>query len=469
VIREIATVNTSRKLVDFAIRTTYGDIPQAAVKAAETAIADSIGTTVAGLGQDSTEVIMKHVTQDGGEGCSTIIGTGKKSKPAFAALANAASAHSLDYDSISLVVSGFVSTAVFFAVLALAEEITETTGKPVSGKELLEAFIVGWEVEAAIARGVNVHHYQKGWHPTATLGHFGAAVGAAKLLGLDANAMHNAIGVTTSESSGIKIMIGNMLNPYHIGKASRNGVNAAKLAQNGFLAHPEPFEHMYGFCNLFNGAGNYSLEAMEKNIGQPYDLEEPGLVVKYYPCCGLIHSAGDAVIDLVEETGLKPEDVEKIRVGTHYLVPRVMQVDVPKTGYEAKFSIGYCVACAFVTGKLDLQSFDDAVVSDPVVLDLMKRVEHYIHPELMSDDMFLLKEFSEVEVTTKDQKVFTKRVDRIYNKGSDKRPLTASEFKSKYMSCIGTHPRTASFERALDMVLDLENLKDIRQLTELIK
>lgn len=139
----------TRSLAEFAVDVHAESIPRAVRENAILAIADSIGTAYAGLSETSTALIRDYALAEGASGPATIIGTGRRGSATAAALANGAAAHALDFDSISLTVSGFVASPAFFALLAVAEGEPE----PVSGKRLLAAFVAGWETEAAIARG----------------------------------------------------------------------------------------------------------------------------------------------------------------------------------------------------------------------------------------------------------------------------------------------------------------------------
>ena len=191
-------MGTTEALAAFACRLGFDDIPADVRDAARIAMLDCIVTVFAGLGERSVTILRNAALEEAGPGPATVMGTGLRASASTAAMLNGAAAHALDYDNISLTVSGFIGSPVLFALLALAETIP---GK-VSGRRILEAFVAGWETEAAIARGLGVRHYAKGWHSTATLGHFGAAVGASRLLGLDLAATRFAMGIAGAEASG---------------------------------------------------------------------------------------------------------------------------------------------------------------------------------------------------------------------------------------------------------------------------
>jgi 2-methylcitrate dehydratase PrpD len=456
-------MEVTAELARFSVGLSWDDIPASARWNASLAMIDSIGTVFAGLAEDSVAIVRDLAFSEMGSGEACVFGTGKRLTPSGAALCNGAAAHALDFDSISLTVSGFIASPTLFAILALAEVQRE----PVSGRRLLESFVAGWEIEAAIARGLGVEHYSRGWHSTATLGHFGAAVGACRLLGLDQTATRSAIGVAASEASGLRTMIGNMTNPFHVGKAARNGVSAALLAADGFKADQNVIEHPFGFAVAFNGARNFNLEKMVSGLGTDWDLVDPGLVLKIYPCCGLIHSAIDAAITLKTQIPAL-EDIESVKVAVHALVPPTMKFDRPSNGYEAKFSTPFCIATALQNGSVTLSDFSKDRTEDPTLLRLMGCIKMHEHPDLLDPSTFLDKEFSEVTIRLRSGKTLMHRVNRIDNKGSYGNPADLETVSAKFEDCIRSYPRRKCARRALSMLADIDAVKDVRTITELL-
>ena len=457
-------IEVTKALAGFAVNTRYADIPDHVRENAKLAIADALGAVLAGTGEPSTVILRERAAEESRPGKATVLGCDMALTAAHAAFANSAAAHALDFDNISLTVSGFVTTPVLFALLAVAEEEGGATGC-----ELIEAFVAGYEVEAGIARGLGVAHYAEGWHSTATLAHFGAAVAVARLLKFDIAEMRCAIGIAASEASGLRNMVGNMLKAFHIAKAARNGVTAGRLTQSGFTAHPAAIEIDWGFCNAFNGKGNYDLAAMLAQLGRPYDLVDPGLVIKVYPCCGLIHSALDGVLGLATEHDITPQQVKHVRISVHELVPPTMDNNDPQTGYGGKFSTAFCVATALAERSVRLQHFTDQRVRDPVLRALMARIEMVVHPDLHGYATFLQKEFSEVKIELIDGRVLERRVMRINNRGSMGRPLSFPELKLKYTDCTAGYAGGARALEAFALLEKLESVPDVREITALLK
>jgi 2-methylcitrate dehydratase PrpD len=388
------TPDPTRAIAEFVATTPGESIPALARENAVRTVLDTCATAIAGAHQPATRVVWESLRDWAASGQSRLVcDRGARVDPPTAALVNGVAAHCLDYDAISFAVSGFIGSSTVSSLTALVDEAPTDY----LASDVLTAYCLGWEGAAAIGRGVNPAHYAKGWHPTATLSGIASALASARLLGLDTDATAMAIGVAVSEASGVKTMIGNMTNAFHVGKAARNGVVAARLAAGGFRSHPAALEARQGFLNLFNGAGNYDADVITGSLGTRWDLCDPGPVFKIYPCCGLIHTVIEIIGDLRRRHVFEAADITGVEVFVHEYVPAVMHVDLPQDGYAAKFSIPYCVAGALRDGGVTLATFAHV---DRELVDLGRKVKVTVHPDLRSGDVFFEKEFSEVRIDT---------------------------------------------------------------------
>jgi len=245
---------------------------------AKLAILDTLGVTLAGAHEPCAQIVSRVLPASGGE--CLIFGTDRHAPPLDAALVNGTAAHALDFDDVSNSLGGHPSAPILPALFALGEILDCT------GRDFITAYVSGFETETRIARGVNFHHYEKGWHPTATLGVFGAAAACCHLLQLDQAKTAQALAIAASLASGIKANFGTMTKPLHVGHTARNGLFAALLARDGFTANTGAMEHKQGFLEFFNGAGNFDAAKILADWGRPYDIVRPGLGVKQHPCCG---------------------------------------------------------------------------------------------------------------------------------------------------------------------------------------
>ena len=258
-------------LADRIASVTYESLPDDALHWARVAILDTVGVTLAGASEPCAQIAARVLTGGASTGPSLIFGTDHRAAPLDAALINGTASHALDFDDCSNTLGGHPSAPILPALFALAET------RDVDGRAFVTAYIAGFETEARISRGINFHHYEKGWHPTATIGVFGAAAACAHLLRLQPDRIAIALGLAASFASGLKANFGTMTKPLHVGHCSRNGLLAALLASEGFTANPGAFEHKQGFLEVFNGAGNYNADAILRDWANPLDIARPGV------------------------------------------------------------------------------------------------------------------------------------------------------------------------------------------------
>ena len=290
---------------------TYDALPEDARHWAKVAIMDTVGCILAGADEPCARIAGQVAVIGGANGPCVVFGTAHRVGPMDAASINGTAAHALDYDDCSDTLGGHPSAPILPALFALAE----TRGT--NGRDFIAAYVAGWETETRIARGVNFHHYEKGWHPTATLGVFGAAAACAKLLGLSVEKTARALALAATFSSGLKANFGTMTKPLHVGQSARNGLYAALLASEDFTSSTDAIEHRQGFLRVFNGEGNYVVDPIVAEWATPWDIVSPGVAIKQYPCCGSTHPAVDAMLMLVRENNLTPAMVTRIESQTH--------------------------------------------------------------------------------------------------------------------------------------------------------
>jgi 2-methylcitrate dehydratase PrpD len=232
---------TTETVAEFISKRSIDAIPDNAIDISKNHIMDCTGVTVAGSRDPTGKIIIDFVKKMGGECKASVICGGCKTSAAQAAFANATMAHAIDYDDDCDSILGYSSAVLLPAILALGEEFGS------SGRDVIEAYILGLEVEAKIGSMINVGHYAQGWHATSTLGKLGSAAACAKLLGLDVEGIRIAMGLAASSSGGIRQNFGTMAKRFHAGHAARGGVIAALLAKQGFTADRRVLEAPFGF------------------------------------------------------------------------------------------------------------------------------------------------------------------------------------------------------------------------------
>ncbi len=452
-------MGTTEEMARFIEGCSIDSIPEEAVVAARSAILDCVGVTIAGTADEAGKIITGFVKDLGGNPVATVIGGGFRTDSPHAALANGTMAHALDYDDVTQSMSGHPSVPLVPSVLALGEE------SGASGEKVLEAYIVGFEVEAKLGRAVNPNHYEKGWHATATLGVFGATAASARMLGLNAQQVRMALGIAASEASGVRLNFGSMTKPFHAGNAARGGMVAAMLASRGFTADFDALEKPLGFCHVFTENGKFDADKAVENLGDPFEVVSPGVGVKPYPSCRCTHSALDAMLKLVAENRISPSDVEKIDCGVNEITPNILIHDRPRTALEGKFSMQYCMAVAVAEGKAGVAQFTDAMAQDSGIQELIKKVNMFAHPEFMGPGMGRLPAI--VTVHTRSGKSFTQQANAP--KGDPDIPLSESEITDKYRECAAQALSSEKIEKSLEMLMELDKVKNVVALMDCLR
>ena len=443
--------NYTEQVARFVVGTRIETIPGEVVAAAKTAILDCLGVALAGSQEEGTRICAEQVLMEGARGVSSAWGQGFKTSASLAALVNGTAGHALDFDHG--VYLGQPTSAVIPAVVSLAEALSA------SGRDLLDAYVAGFEATAKIAKSIP-EEGRGGWHGAGTLGTLGAALSCAKLLNLDIDRVRAALGIATSMASGAACNYGTMTKPLGSGLAARNGVLAASLAQKGLTASAKALESAAGFFDAFLSLPPDPAAMAE--LGRSYELSG-GLKIKPYPCGGLSHNAIDAVLEMRERDGIKADQVESIRVELAKHAYDRLVFQVPRTGLEGKFCMGYLLARAMIDGKISLDHFTDAAVREQPMLEFAKRVRLELNTDLADSSE---GRPSKVEVRLKDGKILSRHVE--YSKGGPQAPLSAQELRAKFVDCARRVIDDAALQGVVESVERLEKLKDVGDLCRLL-
>lgn len=447
------------QLAERALAIEWDAVPLEARETARLALLDTLGVALAGSGTDCVSAVTRAL-EPTATGPATILGHATGAPPLDAALINGTAAHALDFDDCSNTMGGHPSAPIVPALLALAE------AEGASGRALLLAYVTGVEVETRLGRAVNFHHYEKGWHPTSTLGAFGAAAACARLLDLDATRFATALALAASMASGLKANFGTMTKPFHVGHCARNGLLAARLAAAGMTASPAALEDPQGFLAVYNGAGTFDVERLLTGFADPLDLVEPGIAVKRHPCCASTHPAIDALLQIMGEHGLAAPEIAAIRSWTHPRRLRHTDRPDPRSGLDAKFSVQYVLARAALEGSVKIEHFTDEAARAPAVRAMMHRIEAAPHPKavMTTDEHF----FADVRVTTRSGAVHEAYLDRPL--GRDRRhPLPPGALAAKFRDCAGMVLDERGVTALEAAVLGVDEIADVRALGRLLR
>ena len=443
----------------------YDDIPDNVIQRAKQALIDGLGVMLAGYTSDSASTIRRYLKELGMSGRSSVLGENTGLPAQFAALANGTSGHALDYDDTQISsapdrVYGLL-THPTVPVLAASLAVAEETGA--TGKDLLTAFSAGVEVACKIAEAIKPQHYQGGFHSTGTMGVFGAAAAAARLMNFSTENTRHAIGIAASKSAGIRVAFGTMTKPYHSGAAGENGVVAAKLAGLGYRTDANALDGRWGFFQVAGGGADP--EMIYGKLGNPYTLVEPGISIKPYPCGSLAHPSMDTMMELILEHDIKPEAVEEIRVGTSSNVLNALRYREPQNELQAKFSIPFCMAILVLERKGGIGEFTDEVVLREDVTKMMARVMPYLHDEIEARGFTRIR--SLIEIKLRDGQTISR--ESSTSRGTPDRPMTPAELAEKFHDCAQNMMPEAREREVLNIVYGLEKVGDLKQLTGLLR
>jgi 2-methylcitrate dehydratase PrpD len=338
--------------------------------------------------------------------------------------------------------------------------------KRISGAQFLEAFLTGFEVECKIAEAVHPNHYKKGFHSSGTIGTFGAAVAAAKLLALDAQQTAHMLAIAASSASGIRVSFGSMTKPLHVGRAGANGVTAAELAARGFTGGKDALDPPWGFFATFGHGEGYDPERIIPKLGNPHTIVRPGVSIKPYPCGVLGHPTMDAMRRLVLNHDVRPEQIAAIRVraGSNILNP--LRYPIATNELEAKFCPAFMVSAIALRRKAGIREFNDEFVQSAPVQALMRKVERILDPEIEAKGFEKIR--STVEVDLADGRKLVEHADERYRGGPDL-PFTRDELYEKWSDCASLVLPQSGVDEVFGLVEGLERLDDVTTLVRALR
>jgi 2-methylcitrate dehydratase PrpD len=442
------------QLAAFVEESRISQMPDSLVQKAKQLITDFLGVTVGGSVEHPSRIIQAFIQEQGSNGEATIVGTPIRAHSTWAALANGIAGHALDFDDASQPMYGHPTVAVLPAALAIGEILD------ITGAALLESYIIGVEVAVKLSYGMNPSHYKTGWHSTCTLGSIGSSMAAAKLLGLTGDKLHHTLALAASQAGGLQQNFGTMTKPFHAGRAAQNGVLAALLAQRGWTGDQNILESPLGFFRVFSGATNGEGERVVGNIGKPFDIEQPGIILKKYPSCAFSHPAIDAALIVAADPHYDLAQVERIEGQIHSLADQILIHRNPRTGLEAKFSLEGCIATALLEKEVSRRSFSDEWIGSQEMKDMIAKVERKVVSVLQEKNVGFGP--ATVRVFLKGGRVLEASVEKA--RGNPENPMDSEEIQGKYMDCCSGVLSNDMMEKSFSLLQGLERLNCIRDL-----
>jgi 2-methylcitrate dehydratase PrpD len=439
-------VGATRDIAEFAVRTHYEDLPAGVVHEAKRDIINILAVSLYSARDPSLQYLLDMFNEEGARPRATVWGANTRTSLANAALANGYTAHLEDYDDTHFPTVAHPTAPTLPAAFAVGEE------RGASGRDLIAAVALGVETVCRASLAVHPWHYDLGWHITGTMGVFGGAIAASKMLGLDTDATVAALGAAGTQAAGVREAFGTMTKPMHAGRAAQAGVVSALLAQKGFTAAKEIFEGRRGVPEVMST--QHDLSRLTDGLGERWEIFNNGL--KPYSCGVVSHPAIDAAIALRGHPGFNPTAVERIDADVHHLVPELMGRMEPDVGLAGKFSCAHCISVGLVDGAAYPAQFTDAKVADPLLTELRRKVKFNVVDGMGEDQV-------ELRVTLKDGSVLTERVEHAT--GSPENPLSDARLEDKFLTLAG---QTLGEPEARVLLERLWRLEDVTNIAGLV-
>lgn len=434
------------------------NLPAHVVERAKDLVLDHIGVTLYGAQLPWARKVRDVLLAEGGHARSTIYGS-RRVPARAAAMANATAGHAIELDDTHDESLSHPGCVIVPAALAVAEDLER------SGRDFLAAMVAGYEAQCRIGAPLAYAVIMRGFHPTATLGVFGAAAATANLMRLSADAIESAFGSGVSMCSGVMQFTedaeGTMIKRLHAGLPAERGVLAARLASEGFSGPRGAVEGRWGYANLF--AGEADLARVTQDLGERFEIER--ITVKLYPCCKMFHSLLEAIENCRAQRPFTSDEVVAIEArGPRNMIHGHMEFR-PRSTMAAQYSLPYACAASIVFDPAD----PDAYGGDRLRHREAHRIADLVTPVL--DDeleaMFPRRFAGGVRIRLRDGSLLTNTV--LDSRSSPERPIGRDEIQAKFRTITEGLLTPARQARIVDTVARLDRVASVGELTALLR
>ncbi len=376
---------------------------------------------------------------------SSVLGCSERVDMASAALLNGISSHTFDFDDTHLKTIIHPAGPVASAALALAEHVGS------SGRQLVDALVLGIDVACRAGNMVYPEHYDRGWHITGTTGMLGAAAACARLLGLDVNRTTMALGIAASQPVGVREQFGSMTKPFHPGAAARAGLTSALMAKHGYTSSARAIEAPRGLAQTYSTKCDWN--EITDALGERFEISFNSY--KPFACGIVIHPAIDGCVQLRDAHQLRSDAVASIDLKVHPLVLELTGKRSPRTGLEAKFSVYHACAAGMLFGRAGEAEFDDALVVRGDVIAMRDRIRATV-------DASIAEDAADVTVTLTDGRTLHRFVPHAL--GSLERPMSDADLERKFHGLVDPVLGAGRAQQLVGILHDIGAAPDVRQL-----
>ena len=443
----------------------YKNIPKSVIELAKKHILDGFGLALSGSVARTGEYLFKHIKKNSAKGKATVIGSTMKLPSQFAALANGVGIHSDDYDDTQLAVAKDRVYGLLTHPTApcLPSAFAEGEIHKINGKDFLNAYLIGVDVECKISEAMSPRHYQHGFHSTATCGTFASAAAASKIRKYSFDKTLRSIGIAASLSAGLRENFGTMTKPLHAGRAAESGVIACDLSDYGWSSTDKILESPRGFFQAHGGG--YDINAIKGKLGRPWTFSKPGISIKPHPCGSLTHPGMTKMLELIKKHNIMSDQVLKVDVGTNHNMQNALIHHRPTNEFQAKFSMEYSMAILLVQRRAYIPEYQDKRINKPDVQKMLRKINFYKNK--VAEAAGYDKMTTIIDIYLKNGKKISGRGD--FGKGSPMIPMTYDEVADKFLGCCEFAKWSSKKSKALiETVRHLEKVKDIRKLSSLL-
>src|SRR5688572_6606578 len=440
-------MSETRALASYLVKGRYEDIPEDVRHEAARSLVNFMAVALGGSVDQAVDIAIRALTPFSGKPTAAILGRVERLDPLHASLMNGISSHVDDFYDTTPQNYIHPTSPVASALFAYA------SANRVSGREFVNAFVLGFEAESRIGNAVYPAHYDVGWHITGTAGIFGAAAAIGRLRSLTEQQMVWALGLAGTQAAGLREMFGSMGKAFHPGRAAQNGYASAMLAESGFTAGERGLEGPRGFAAV--QSATYDLSKITAHLGTDFNLRRN--TYKPYPCGIVNHPTIEACIELHRRHGPKPTDIAAVRLRVAPLVLDLCNQPNDTKGLERKFSVYHGAAIGLVRGQAGLDEYTDAAVNDPAVKHVRERATATGDPSLTEDQ-------ARVEVELTDGRRLTWSIEQSL--GNVHRPLSDDQLSDKFRRCATRALPTDAAGIVLDRCWRIAELDDVGALVD---
>ncbi len=449
------------------VEMSYEDLPSETVERQKDLLLDTLGVALAGFDAPGVAEVVARLKSIGGKAEARLWLDGNRVPSAHAAMANSLMAHALDFDDMHETAGVHVNVCVVPAALAVSEALGR-----VDGERFLTAVILGVDFVCRLAMAMPLF---RGWHATTTLGIYGAALAAAKIIGLNEKQTADALGIAYCQSAGTRQgrLEGTLTKRLQPALAAKAGVWSAWLAQTGITGPHEIFEGDWGILRMYTTDRSLAqqperIAALLYQFGERFLGDE--LSIKAFPCCKATHTSIEAVLQLMAESSLQPEEIDDVEVcvspecyatvGHPFEIRSDPQVD-------AQFSIAYVVAAALQNRAVGLNDFREHAIRDKRRLALAQRVRVIPDPMLKDASSNVVNLSCRVSLKARGR-TFCSRCDRA--RGHPQKPFDRQDVVRKFQSCLNFSRLSLpdGGQSLISTVINLEAEPDVGKLSYLL-